>query len=484
MFSTSPETVAVDGANGPESALPLVVYVNNLSSHSENWPETGPETDPHEGRWEPSEADYHRLKFPDDSGPDSDAETGGMFGPDRGPGRLSDAERARLNGGGEATPAEKKLRRFMWELADAYRPEAPAKVADCCHKRIAPDVRFDQRGSDPVFLVGVATCQSVWECPVCSLRIHATRTPEVQQVLAWHTRRYGEAGAWMLTLTVRHWFGADLRMMRRGMAKAWGGLIAGRAWGNMKRDIGYEGFVRTVEVTRGPHGWHPHFHCAMLTRRAPDKDLRVRLWARWADMVERYLGAQYRPTVDGVYISRGASAEYVTKMGLKLTVEICANGTKEGRTGPDGEARRTPIQILADWAQRGGDPADLALYREYVAGMQGAKMLNWSVGLRKRARLAEDDSDASALARDAAAPRVRIGVVSGVEWDKLRWIPGAKAALCYVAARWGTKGLYRAVDMYLEGSHVERPDDWKRKWVQADMDIVLTLRGGWYVTTV
>jgi hypothetical protein len=391
------------------------------------------------------------------------------------------------SGDGEGSQ-EHPLRRFTWEVADSYRPQASPGVCDCCHKRIAEDVRFDKRG-DRVFIVGVLTCHKIWECPVCGMRIRAARAKELEHVITWHRTRWGEQSAWMLTLTVRHALGHDLRQMRKGLAQAWGRFITGGAWQAMKKQLGYVGMVRALEVTHGPHGWHPHLHILFLTQQPAPEDFRRWAHARWAEAVDRELGHEHAPTMDGVFVSHHASADYALKMGIRLTVELISTGSKEGRGAPDGELRRTPLRILADWAQRGRDPADLVLYRAYVEGMSGAKMLTWSVGLRKRAKLAEI-SDEMLLEGEPAgpddAPRERIAVIPGAEWDRVRRIPGAKAALCDIAGRWGAKGLYFALDVLLEGAPLDELGERKRRYDPAEMDILLQLPGsrGFNVRTV
>src|SRR5690606_39143584 len=55
---------------------------------------------------------------------------------------------------------------------------------------------------------GLATCGSVWACPVCSAKIAVRRASEVEQALNWNVERGGTVV--FATLTVRHRRGQSL----------------------------------------------------------------------------------------------------------------------------------------------------------------------------------------------------------------------------------------------------------------------------------
>lgn len=306
-------------------------------------------------------------------------------------------------------------------------------------------------------------------------------------MIKWHRGRWGDESVAMLTLTIRHHGRThDLKELRQGIAAAWRAFTSGRGWQRFAAEYGLEGTVRALEVTYGPvHGWHPHLHVMLLLRRPLPPEWRQVAHARWAEAVERTLGAEFTPTIDGVFLSADPNADYPLKMGLKLTMELLSTGTKEGRVGPDGECHRSPLTILADWAQR-GELADLQLYHGFVDEMAGARMLTWSRGLRERAQLAEV-SDENILegepGRVEEEPRRRIALIAGAEWDRIRRRPGAKAALKWIARRWGADMVYYALDVLL--ADVD-PDDLEglaprlRPKRPEEMDILLLLprRGG------
>lgn len=210
-----------------------------------------------------------------------------------------------------------KLRRRTFELREALRPlgritsrgEAASwsRIA-ACGATISADggVSVVAAASGRASYRGVATCGSVWECPVCSAKIQAQRGEEIRQVAdRWH----GLERCVMFTMTIRHGAGQDLGVLRRGLAQSWRGFCRGAAWRRIQRELGIEGTVTVREVTHGPHGWHPHLHVlVLLHERPPTREfLRAtekgpRLWVpdmlgrlidRWQAQVWRYLSRPY-----------------------------------------------------------------------------------------------------------------------------------------------------------------------------------------------
>lgn len=113
---------------------------------------------------------------------------------------------------------------------------------------------------------GVATCGSVWSCPVCSEKIQATRQAEVASALLMARLLGWEVG--FFTFTVRH-----KRRRGQGLAAVWGAVDdawraatggAGPVWAADRADFGVRGYVRLVEVTQGFNGWHVHVHALVF----------------------------------------------------------------------------------------------------------------------------------------------------------------------------------------------------------------------------
>jgi hypothetical protein len=227
-------------------------------------------------------------------------------------------------------------------------------------------------------------CGSVWECPVCAMQIRAERAREVEAVvIRWSIERVA-----MLSLTVRHGLGHDLRTVREGITNAFRKLTRGDPWARFKAKYGLRHFIRAMGVTHGPNGWHPHLHIQLFLAAALDKEQleAAQAWLRdrWFVSVLGVLGADHAPDSEhGVNLTPTKRGDYA----FKIALELVEPGTKRARTG-----NRTPWQIAADFEAFGRE-SDAALWTNYCAGMRGAQMQHWSRGLRDAVALGAEATE-------------------------------------------------------------------------------------------
>jgi hypothetical protein len=170
----------------------------------------------------------------------------------------------------------KQRRSFAYALRDGLRTNSVKRVASCGRRRISHDVevvrRRVQRSGAPshqhAYYRGLLRCGSVWECPVCASQIRAERAAELE--LAVDT--WGPSCVAMLSLTVRHGLGDDLRAVRAGVANSFRRVINGEPWKRFCSRFGLKHSVRALEVTHGAaHGWHPHLHVLLVSRHRPGR---------------------------------------------------------------------------------------------------------------------------------------------------------------------------------------------------------------------
>ncbi|MFJ2194191.1 protein rep [Kitasatospora sp. NPDC087861] len=117
---------------------------------------------------------------------------------------------------------------------------------------------------------GLTTCKSIWACPVCQAVIRAERANDISEGAARHVANGGTA--YLVTLTARHYKRHALEDLRKAMSRAYKALISGAQWaGDPTRGregerarMGVLGVMRSVEVTWGENGWHPHLHLVVL----------------------------------------------------------------------------------------------------------------------------------------------------------------------------------------------------------------------------
>ena len=372
----------------------------------------------------------------------------------------------------QAPAAERPLRRALYRLRNRLRPLQRFRIAMCGFGVVSERVSVVVDGEGRGRLCGLATCGSVHECPGCRGAICTKRAAEVRRVVESH----GAARCVMVTLTLRHGAGDDLRKLRTDLSRAHAALCRGEPWKRFQARMGIVGSIRALEVTHGENGWHPHLHILWLLDDRPQasdvydigdpaKPRREWLFSdrgwfidRWCTMVERHVGEKSSPdpTV-GVSVSPVTASydpetgeatgafDYIAKLGLELSDP----GTKSGKHG------RTPLQIGADYAAEKAKPEgersrrkigrDAWLWRSYCEAMMGARQLTWSRGLkdahgivdRSDAELAEDE-------QEVCDDRI-VATIPAETWKLIRILPWAQAWLLEELEAGGVRRFERAL---------------------------------------
>jgi hypothetical protein len=238
-------------------------------------------------------------------------------------------------------------------------------------------------GEGVAHYAGLETCGSVWACPVCQAKILNRRAEEISRGAArWHQR--GNS-VYMTTLTMAHDQGMRLAPLMQVIAGGFRSVISGRPWLRLKKRLGIVGTIRSVEVTHGVNGWHPHLHTLTFLTGDPGAEGLAAFVTHMREKWRRYIiGAGYRSPHDfhGVKVDRCASAAeagaYIAKTqdGRAVGNELARGDLKHGRAD-----HRTPLEILESFRWT-GDLADLALWREYECATYRHQRISWSKGLR------------------------------------------------------------------------------------------------------
>jgi hypothetical protein len=262
---------------------------------------------------------------------------------------------------------------------------------------------------------GLATCGSVWSCPVCAEKILAGRQHELADAIA--TWEAGGGRVALLTLTMRHKSGDRLADLWDGLSYAWGKVTSGRSWARVNERYGSAdlasatlsrriGWARVVETTHGANGWHVHVHCALflpgdVTVDQVD-DLAGSMFTTWAAALVRrgFLAPSDRHGVD-VKLSGSPAAnwgEYFAKSDYdvdssRIALELARGDLKQARSG-----NRTPFRILSDFVEF-GVADDLDLWSEWETASRGRRQLTWASGFRA-VLLAESERSDDELAAD------------------------------------------------------------------------------------
>jgi hypothetical protein len=267
---------------------------------------------------------------------------------------------------------------------------------------------------------GVATCGSVWSCPVCSSKVLAHRQDEVRAAIAAHLgdRAAGKQLA-MATFTIRHSRADSAATLWNAVSKAWAAVTSGKVWQRERESYGLSGWLRVVEVTHGDHGWHVHVHALLFLDRADGAGQvtsgELAAWhgpmiGRWTRAVER-LGlaaplprSQHLKLIEGdgdplaAYFTKATDAHPGVGIAQGVAMEFTRSASKDARRG----SSRTPWSILDGVVA--GDHDDLVLWHEYEKASRGRRQMTWSRGLRDDLDLSPEISDEDVAAEDRSGP--------------------------------------------------------------------------------
>lgn len=318
-------------------------------------------------------------------------------------------------------------RRVSWALTEAVRPLGQARQVWCRRALLAGAAGLEGHKGGRLAWTGAETCSSLWACPTCSWRIRAHRGVELSELVrvirdttpqteTGLESRAGTGGI-MLTLTLRHRWPDDLTELRRLLTRSWSRFIRGRPFEKFKAATGLVGFVRSIEVTHGKRGWHPHLH-AMLSgdpgwnlRRYAGQTAETWMRRRWLACVRKEgerdgSKGSHVPSWNHALKLSPIRPGYLEKMGLELVLAT----EKRGAHG-----NRTPWQIADDW-RRTRRKRSARLWKTYAASMKGCKFLTWSRALRRWVGLGASVND-SVVAADRGQP---VGSLPAPAWRAIR----------------------------------------------------------------
>lgn len=112
-------------------------------------------------------------------------------------------------------------------------------------------------------------CESASACVVCSARIAKGRGEWLSQIFNKALDRAEVIS--MLTLTVRHKRGDDLKTLFNAMEASYRNLQGTQAFKDLRTKYNAK-FIRVTEITHGRNGYHPHFHIAIISNPLPKVD--------------------------------------------------------------------------------------------------------------------------------------------------------------------------------------------------------------------
>lgn len=291
-------------------------------------------------------------------------------------------------------------RGVLWDVSSLRR------VTTCGRWSIRDDGTVEvRRKGEAVGYAGLATCGSVWACPVCNAKVQAFRRLEVATGL---TAALEGGSAAFGAYTLQHRAGQPLRPLWKGLSTCWHAVTQSRAVRSIREDLGHVGIIRAAEVTHGLNGWHPHLHPVHVFGQAVSvgdvaalHEAQFRAWRAAASrlgLAAPSFAAQDLHLVGGGRAAGDALGDYFAKAVYgseplpadSVGWEMTSTQTKARTRAKDS---RTPWDVLRDFYTT-GDLADLDLWHHWERGSKGMRALTWSRGLRDRLGLdAERDDD-------------------------------------------------------------------------------------------
>ncbi|MFM8330375.1 MAG: protein rep [Candidatus Methylumidiphilus sp.] len=153
-----------------------------------------------------------------------------------------------------------------WALRSVVARLLPFSPTASCSLTKNPGIRgvavFRSQRHQRAFVSGVYRCASVWCCPICSAKISERRRVRIQTACdEWQSQA---CPVFLFTGTFPHGLGDDLPAILSALLSAWRKTTDTRQGRAARLKSGILGTVRSVEITYGRNGWHPHIHALLF----------------------------------------------------------------------------------------------------------------------------------------------------------------------------------------------------------------------------
>lgn len=313
--------------------------------------------------------------------------------------------------------AHSQARQWLVAQAKAERPEGyPGDVyrtADCRYVAYGDVGVMYSKQHQVAHYAGLVSCGSVWACPPCASRIQQRRRGEIQQAIDW-AKAEGYTVV-LVTFTFPHNAWQRLRDLLDRQADAFRRLRYSKGY----RKLRPMGLIRSLEVTHGENGWHPHTH-ELWIMESRELRLQPKLTHLWLaacqnaglvdpDDIDRV--SAFR--VHGVDVKHDMDAgDYLAKQDDSRSWGFADEVSKA--TSKAGRAKGVhPHHFLVRKAQ-----GDRERYIEYAKGMKGRRQLFWSRGLKDKVGITDVTDEV--LADESREPADLLNRLRDDDWKLIR----------------------------------------------------------------
>lgn len=318
------------------------------------------------------------------------------------------------------------VRKMLLKEGSKRFPELPTKYHRstlCKHALTGSEVavlRSKQHGK--AFFDGLQTCGNVWTCPVCAAKVQERRRLEIAKAMEYFYQ-IGDRQAVMVTFTFPHKNFMKLSDLLNKQAEGLKFLRKGKQWDKFKEENCFQGLIRSLEVTYGANGWHPHTHELWFVKSYVDKAKFIEfVKEKWKNSCIKsglldandlnQLKAFEEYSVDIRF--NCDTSDYLAKVDNKDNLKSywgadreLAKATSKGKREGKG---MHPFQLVVD--------NKYDLFIEYVDAIRGKAQLFWSRGLKSKVGI--DNKTDEELAKEKEDNADIITMISKPEWFIIR----------------------------------------------------------------
>ena len=260
------------------------------------------------------------------------------------------------------------------------------RVVKCVRGRVTPNVEVKKSTNNgKAFYKGLFTCGSVWACPVCSSKIQEVRRKEISTAVDWGYEN--DFMIIMVTFTFPHnsfQKPSDLLLKQSAAFKS---LRSGKAFDQFKKAACFQGLIRSLEITHGSNGWHPHTHELWFLSKETDRqffeDFLINRWENSCSkqgLIPRGKLKAFRKRAVN-FRWNCSTSDYLAKQDDDRNFW----GIDREMSSPSSKfSDKTvhPFQLI-HFANL-GDENSAHKFIEYIEAMKGKAQIFWSRGFKKR----------------------------------------------------------------------------------------------------
>lgn len=322
----------------------------------------------------------------------------------------------------------------------------------------------------------IETCGSAWACPTCRDKIMSERSTELTLIGEEWKRRGGRM--LLLTLTFPHLFKDNLSEMlgssdeRTGLKGAVKRFRQSYYWREMKEKIGYEADCRSLEITYGENGFHPHIHMLIYHKKGVDNrsldNIKDRLYQNWRDACID-AGLKSPNYANGLDIRNAKTTDYIAKWGMvqELSSGHRKKAKKQSLTIPEMEFKLLELPL-----QNPKSELYQRLLYMYYRVLKGSKVLTWGgqkkgePSFKKRMVGEEEksDLDLATIQKEELQYLWAMVEIPSSQWQSIYW-RGHSADIKTVLERGGLSLLHKwaKINGYDVSEWHQLPDDYYQK---------------------